>query len=63
MNVALDTNGYRDFMRGDPARVQIIRTARRIHLPLIVLAELRAGQIVLVPALWEFRVRHSSYAQ
>ena len=43
MNVALDTNAYSDFMRGDPARVQIIRTARQIHLPLIVLGELRAG--------------------
>ena len=43
MNVALDTNAYSDFMRGDPARVQIVRTARRLHLPLMVLAELRAG--------------------
>ncbi|MGH7947160.1 MAG: type II toxin-antitoxin system VapC family toxin [Opitutaceae bacterium] len=43
MNVALDTNGYSDFMRGEPARAQVIRTARRIHLPLIVLGELRAG--------------------
>lgn len=43
MNVALDTNAYSDFMRGDDARVRIIRTARAIYLPLIVLAELRAG--------------------
>jgi len=43
VNVALDTNAYSDFMRGDPARVQIIRTARHIHLPLMVLGELRAG--------------------
>lgn len=43
MNVALDTNAYSDFMRGDPSRVQVVRTARTIHLPLIVLAELRAG--------------------
>lgn len=43
MNVALDTNAYSDFMRGDRARVQIIRAARHIHLPLIVLGELRAG--------------------
>ena len=43
MNVALDTNAYSDFMRGDPARVQVIRTARHIHIPLIVLGELRAG--------------------
>lgn len=43
MNIALDTNAYSDFMRGDPARVPILRTARHIHLPLIVLGELRAG--------------------
>lgn len=43
MNVALDTDAYSDFMRGEPGRVQIVRSARKIHLPLIVLAELRAG--------------------
>jgi tRNA(fMet)-specific endonuclease VapC len=43
MNVALDTNAYSDFMRGDAGRVQILRMARHIHIPLIVLGELRAG--------------------
>jgi len=43
MNVALDTNAYSDFMRGDAARVQILRFARHIHIPLIVLGEIRAG--------------------
>ena len=43
MIIALDTNAYCDFMRGDSARVEVIRTARHIHLPLIVLGELRAG--------------------
>ncbi len=43
MNFAIDTNAYSDFMRGDPRRVQIIRAAARIYLPLIVLGELRAG--------------------
>ena len=43
MNVALDTNAYSDFMRGRPDRVQVVRSARRIYLPLIVLGELRAG--------------------
>ena len=43
MNVAVDTNAYSDFMRGDPARVHIFRTARHLHLPLFVLGELRAG--------------------
>jgi len=43
MNIALDTNAYSDFMRGEASRVQILRTARQIHLPLIVQGELRAG--------------------
>lgn len=43
MNIALDTNAYSDFMRGDPSRVQIVRNASHIHLPLVVLGELRAG--------------------
>jgi predicted nucleic acid-binding protein len=43
VNVALDTNAFSDFMRGVPSRVQIVRVARRIHLPLIMLGELRAG--------------------
>ena len=43
MNVALDTNAYSDFMRGDAARVEILRAAHSISMPLIVLAELRAG--------------------
>ncbi len=43
VKVALDTNAYSDFMRGDAARVHIIRTARHLYLPLIVVGELRAG--------------------
>ena len=43
MNIALDTNAYSDFMRGDENRIAVLRTADRIHLPLIVLGELRAG--------------------
>ena len=43
MNIALDTNAYSDFMRGNAVRVEIVRAARSIHLPLIVLGELRAG--------------------
>ena len=43
MNVALDTNAYSDFMRGHAGRVRVVRTARTIALPLIVLGELRAG--------------------
>ena len=43
MNIALDTHAYSDFMRGDGDRVRVVRTARAIALPLIVLGELRAG--------------------
>ena len=43
VNVALDTNAYSDFMRGDAARVEIVRAADSISMPLIVLAEIRAG--------------------
>jgi tRNA(fMet)-specific endonuclease VapC len=43
MTITLDTNAYSDFVRGDPQRIEVIQTARKIYLPLIVLAELRAG--------------------
>lgn len=43
MNIALDTNAYSDFMRGVSSRVEVLRSARSIHVPLFVLAELRAG--------------------
>lgn len=43
MNIALDTNAYSDFMRGDAKRVDVVRAARSISMPLIVLGELRAG--------------------
>ncbi len=43
MNVALDTNRYRDFCEGNEHAVGIIRTASRVFLPFPVLAELRAG--------------------
>jgi tRNA(fMet)-specific endonuclease VapC len=43
MNVAFDTNAYSDLMRGDQRRLEVVETAERIFLPLIVLAELRVG--------------------
>ena len=43
MTVALDTNAYSDFLRGVESRVAVVRSAERLHLPLIVLGELRAG--------------------
>ncbi|MFT3835571.1 MAG: type II toxin-antitoxin system VapC family toxin [Myxococcaceae bacterium] len=43
MRVALDTNRYTDFCRGDERAVEVISTAEQLWMPLIVLAELRAG--------------------
>ena len=43
MRVALDTNRYVDFARGDAAVVDVLENAEEIHVPLIALAELRAG--------------------
>lgn len=43
MRVALDTNGYVAFCRGEEDTVDLLEKADSIHLPFVVLAELRAG--------------------
>jgi tRNA(fMet)-specific endonuclease VapC len=43
VRVALDTNAYVDFCRGEPETVDLLEKADSIHLPCVVLAELRAG--------------------
>jgi tRNA(fMet)-specific endonuclease VapC len=43
MRLALDTNRYRDLCDGQGAIVEILRRAELIGVPLIVIAELRAG--------------------
>lgn len=43
VKVALDTNAYSDFVRGESTRVTVVQRAARLYLPLFVLAELRAG--------------------
>jgi tRNA(fMet)-specific endonuclease VapC len=43
MRLALDTNRYVDFCRGDESIAEAIRAAREIVLPFVALAELRAG--------------------
>jgi tRNA(fMet)-specific endonuclease VapC len=43
VNIAIDTNRYRDFCDNDPVAVDRIQTADRIFLPFVSLAELRAG--------------------
>jgi tRNA(fMet)-specific endonuclease VapC len=43
MRVALDTNRYSDFARGETVVREILETAHEVFLPFIVLGELRAG--------------------
>jgi predicted nucleic acid-binding protein len=43
MNLAIDTNRYTDFCRGHPDVVKVLEQASSVYIPLIVLAELRAG--------------------
>jgi tRNA(fMet)-specific endonuclease VapC len=43
MRIAIDTNRYRDFCAGETEAMAIFSSVRAIHLPFVVLAELRAG--------------------
>lgn len=43
MRLALDTNRYTDFCRAEPEVVGAIETAGSVHVPFVVLGELRAG--------------------
>lgn len=43
MKVAVDTNRYVDFARGEPAAAEVLENAEQVLVPLIVLGELRAG--------------------
>ena len=43
MKLAIDSNRYTDFCRGDGQVVEVLENASEIHMPLIVLAEQRAG--------------------
>ena len=43
VEIAIDTNRYRDFVNAVPEAVTVFRAAPKIHIPLIVVAELRAG--------------------
>jgi tRNA(fMet)-specific endonuclease VapC len=46
LRIALDNNRYVDFARGDEEVVEALESAEEIHVPLIVLGELRAGFLV-----------------
>lgn len=43
MKLALDTNRYSDFARGETSVAEAIETAEEVWLPFIVVGELRAG--------------------
>ena len=43
MRIVIDTNRYRDFCVGVPEVIECFRSADRIYLPFVTLAELRAG--------------------
>ncbi len=43
MRVLVDSNRYRDFCEGVPSVVEIFRRANEIHIPFVVVGELRAG--------------------
>jgi predicted nucleic acid-binding protein len=43
MRIAIDSNRYADLCRGVPAVVEVIATAEQVYVPLIVVAEQRAG--------------------
>lgn len=43
MRLALDTNRYVDLCRGDAEVVGLTSRAQSLHMPFVVLAELRAG--------------------
>lgn len=51
MRLALDTNRYTDFCRGDPEITALLEGAEAIHLPFVVLGELRAGFAAAATAL------------
>lgn len=43
MRVALDTNRYVDFCKGESRAVEMLQKSEQIYLPFIVVGELRAG--------------------
>lgn len=43
MRLALDTNRYTDFCRGAADIAYVLETAESVHVPFVVLGELRAG--------------------
>ena len=53
VRVAVDTNLYADFSRGDVSVVKTLEMAEEVWLPFIVVGELRAGFSELRPGVIE----------
>ena len=43
MRIALDTNRLTDLLRGNELVARLVATAEKVHVPFVVLGELRAG--------------------
>ncbi len=43
MTILIDTNRYSDFAKGEETAVELFTTVKRILVPFVVVAELRAG--------------------
>jgi tRNA(fMet)-specific endonuclease VapC len=43
VKLALDTNRYRDLCEGEEEVIRLVETAESVHIPWIVIGELRAG--------------------
>ena len=43
MRIAIDSNRYTDYCRGDDRAIEVLRSSTEVWVPLIVVGELRAG--------------------
>lgn len=46
VEIIIDTNRYRDFCDAEPDAVEVFRRVHAIHIPIMVVAELRAGFVM-----------------
>ena len=46
VEIIIDTNRYRDFCDAEPHAVEVFRRVHAIHIPIMVVAELRAGFVM-----------------
>ena len=46
VEIIIDTNRYRDFCDAEPHAVEVFRRVHAIHIPIMVVAELRVGFVM-----------------